>query len=174
MGSIKNLPCDKHIVNILKNGKGIIELKVSNEYIEKKTKNKSLNIFVSDRSGMTLPNYSLKKLGLTFNLQKELLKSEMDHDEIDGNNYKDIQDKRLEYVKNDVLCTAFNYARYCKAMEETTGFSMKNCLSALGLGWNYFNSVKTEEDEPIYTYNDKYMRHFVRQSFKGGRVCAFK
>ena len=26
---------------------------------------------------------------------------------------------------------------------------------------------------PIYTYNDKYTRQFVRQSLKRGRVCAF-
>ena len=38
---------------------------------------------------------------------------------------------------------------------------------------NYFNSLRTEEDEPIYTYNDKYMRWFVRRSIKRGRVCAF-
>ena len=41
----------------------------------------------------------------------------------------------LDYVKNDVLCTAFSYARYCKAMEDITGFSMKDCLSLPGLGW---------------------------------------
>ena len=58
-------------------------------------------------------------------------------------------------------------------MEEITGFSMKDCLSLPGLGWKYFNSLRTEEDEPIFTYNDKYMRRFVRQSVKGGRVCAF-
>ena len=58
-------------------------------------------------------------------------------------------------------------------MEEITGFSMKDCLSLPGLGWKYFNSLRTEEDEPIYTYNDKHMRWFVRQSIKGGRVCAF-
>ena len=79
----------------------------------------------------------------------------------------------LPYVKNDVLCTAYSYARYIKAMEEITGFSMKDCLSLHGLGWKYFNSLRTEEDEPIYTYNDKYMRWFIRQSIKGGRVCAF-
>ena len=57
-------------------------------------------------------------------------------------------------------------------MEEITGFIMKACLSAPGLGWKYFISLRTEEDEPIYTYNDKYMRWFVRQSMKGSRVCA--
>ena len=58
-------------------------------------------------------------------------------------------------------------------MEETTGFSMKDCLSLPGLGWKYFIKLRTEEDEPVYTYNDEYMRWFVRQSIKGGRVLAF-
>ena len=79
----------------------------------------------------------------------------------------------LDYVKNDVICTAFSYARYIKVMEKNTGFSMKHCLSLPRLGWKYFNSLRTEEDEPIYTYNDKYMKWFVRQSKKGGRICAF-
>ena len=79
----------------------------------------------------------------------------MNHDEIDGNNYKEKIDEWLPYVKNDVLCTVFSYARYFKAMEELTGFSMKDCLSVPGLGLKYFNSLRTEEDEQIYTYNDK-------------------
>ena len=58
-------------------------------------------------------------------------------------------------------------------MEENTGFSMKYSLLAPGLGCKYSNSLRTEEDEPIYTYNDKYVRWFARQSIKGGRVCAF-
>ena len=103
-------------------------------------------------------NYSLKKLGKTFKLQKELLKTEVNHDEIDCNNYKDKKDEWLDYVKQDVLCTAFSYARYCKAMEEKTGFSIKDSLSAPGPGWKHFNSLRTEEDEPIHTYIDKYMR----------------
>ena len=82
------------------------------------------------------------------------MKTEMDHDDVNGNNYKVKKDEWLPYVKNDVLCTAFCYARYSKAMEEITGFSMKDCLSLPALGWKYFNSLRTEEDEPIYTYND--------------------
>ena len=97
----------------------------------------------------------------------------MNHDEVDGNNYKDKINEWLPYVKNDVLCTAFSYARYIKAMEEITRFSMKDCVLLPGLGLKYFNSLRTEEDEPIYTYNDKYMRLFVRQAAYGGGVCAF-
>ena len=50
---------------------------------------------------------------------------------------------------------------------------MKDCLSAPGLGCKFFNCMRDENDEPNYTYIDKYMRWFVRQSIKGGRVCAF-
>ena len=28
----------------------------------------------------------------------------------------------LDYVKQDVLCTALSYASYCKAMDNFTGF----------------------------------------------------
>ena len=58
-------------------------------------------------------------------------------------------------------------------MKEIIGFSIKDFLSAPGLGWKYFNSMPDENDGPIYTYNDKYVRWFVRQSIKGGHVCSF-
>ena len=83
------------------------------------------------------------------------------------------KDEWLPYVKNDVLCTAFSYARYCREMEEVTGFSMKDCLSAPGIGWKNFISKRDEIDEPIYTYIDKCMRWFIRQPLKGGFVCSF-
>ena len=35
----------------------------------------------------------------------------MNHDEVDGYNYKDKKGEWLDYVKHDVLCTAFSYAR---------------------------------------------------------------
>ena len=91
----------------------------------------------------------------------------MNHDDVDGDNYADKKDEWLGYVKQDVLCTAFSYARYCTGKEEITGLSMKDRLSALRLGWKYFNSSRKEEDEPIVTYNDNYTRRFIRQSKKG-------
>ena len=50
---------------------------------------------------------------------------------------------------------------------------MKDSISAPILGWKFFNSLRDENDEPIYTYNDEYMRHFVRRSIKRSQVCAF-
>ena len=122
---------------------------------------------------MTRLNYSPKKLGKTFKLQKDLSEIEMNHEEVSSDTWMDKKSEWLVYVKNDVSCTVFSYARYCKAMEDITGLSVKHFLSLPGLGWKYFNSLRTEEDEPIYTYNETYMSSFVRQSIKGGRVCAF-
>ena len=98
----------------------------------------------------------------------------MNDDEVDGYNYKDKNVEWLDYVRQDVLCTAFSYAGYCKAVAKFTGFLMKDFVSAPGLGWKYFNSLRTEEDEPMYTYDDKYMRWFVHQRIFGGRVSSLQ
>ena len=110
---------------------------------------KQIMQYLHFRCGTTHLDNSFKKLSKTFELPKESLKTEIDHDEIDYNNYKDEKNEWLLHVKNLVLCTAFSYARYCKAMEELTGFSMKGCLSAPCLGWKYFMSLRDENDEPI-------------------------
>ena len=58
-------------------------------------------------------------------------------------------------------------------LSKKSGFGMKDCLSSPGLGWKYFDSLRAEDDQPIYTYNDEYMRCFLRQSVKGGKFCAY-
>ena len=67
---------------------------------------------------------------------------------------------------------AFPYVRYTKYMQEIIGIGMKECLSLPGFGWKELNSLREEDVGSIFTYSDKYMRLFVRQSIKGGRVCA--
>ena len=64
----------------------------------------------------------------------------MTHDEVYSDTWKDKKDKWLDYFKNNVLCTAFSYAIYSKAVEEIRGFGMKDCLSLPGLRWKNFNS----------------------------------
>ena len=167
-----NLDCDKHIVKVNKNGKGIIELKVFNGYSEKN--DKQIPHYLHFRCGTTHLNYSLKKkLGKTFKLPKSFLKTERDQNDIDGDNYKDKKDIWLPYVKMDLLSTSYCDARYCGAMKKISVFLMKDSLSLPGLGFKYFKSLRTDQDEPIYTYNDKHWRHFLRQAAYGGRLCAF-
>ena len=112
-------------------------------------------------------------MGKTFKLQKGVLKTEMNHNEVHSDTWRDKKSGWLDYVENDVIRTSFSYAWYTKAMEEITVFGMKDCLSLPGLGWTYFNCLITGGDEPIYTYNEKYMRYFLQRSVRRGRVCAF-
>ena len=58
-------------------------------------------------------------------------------------------------------------------MEELTGFGMKNSLTLPSSAIKCFNSLRNENDEPIYTYTDPFMRNFVRKGIKAGRCNAF-
>ena len=55
---LNNLPCDKHIVDIIEKGKDFIELKIFNGLIQKN--NKQIPQYLHFRCGMTNLNYSLK------------------------------------------------------------------------------------------------------------------
>ena len=66
---LNNLPCDRHIVDIIKNGKGIIPLIVFDAFIH--NGKKQIPQYLIFRCGMTHLNYSLKKLGKTFKLRKK-------------------------------------------------------------------------------------------------------
>ena len=58
-------------------------------------------------------------------------------------------------------------------MEELTYFSLKNSLTLHSSANKYFNSSRDENNEPMYTYTDTFMRNFVQRSRKGGRCNAF-
>ena len=59
-------------------------MRVFNGYIQNIKKQFPQYLII--RCGMTHLYYSLKKLGKIFELQKELLKTEMNHDETTGDN----------------------------------------------------------------------------------------
>ena len=71
---LNNLPCNRHIVgDIIKNGKGIIELKVFNGLIYKN--NKQIPQYFHFRCGMTHLNYSLKKIRKDIRIAKRIVKN---------------------------------------------------------------------------------------------------
>ena len=113
-----------------------------------------------------------KKVGRNYKLQESLLKQELEHDEFSEDNWEEKENELLPYLKNDISSTVFSYARYSKGMEELTGFGMENSLTLPSLANKYFNSLRDENNETIYTYNDEYMRRFVRQSIKRGCCSA--
>ena len=166
---LNNLLQWRTVVSLIKNGSGIVSLKIFNGYVDPV---KKIPQYVHFRCGLLHIKDSLKNIGRSYKLQQCLLKQELEHDEIFENNWEEKENEWLPYLKNDVLSTAFSYARYSKGMEELTGFGMKNSLTLPSLAIKYYNSLRDESDEPIYTYNDEFMRHFVRQSIKGGRCSA--
>ena len=165
-----NLPQWRSVVKLIKNGVGIISLKIFNGYVDQ---NKKIPQYVHFRCGRVHNNKSLKKIGESYKLQESLLKKELENDEIYEDTWEEKENEWLPYVKNDVSSTAFCYARYTMGMEELTGFGMKNSLTLPSLGNKFFNIFRDENDEPIFTYTDPFMRNFVRTAIKGGRFNAF-
>ena len=167
---LNNLPQWRSVVKLIKNGAGIVSLKIFNGYVDQ---NKKIPQYVHFRCGRVHINKSLRKIGESYKLQESLLKKELEHDEINEDTWEAKKNEWLPYVKNDVSSTAFCYARYTMGMEELTEFGMKNSLNLPSLASKYFNSLGDENDEPISTYTDPFMRNFVRKSIKGGRCNAF-
>ena len=167
---LNNLPQWRSVVKLIKNGRGIVSLKIFNGYVDE---NKKIPQYVHFRCGRVHINQNLKKIGESYKLQESLLKKELEHDKIFEDTWEARENEWLPYVKNDVLSTAFCYARYTMGMEELTEFGMKNSLTLPSLANKYFNSLKDKNDEPIYTYTDPFMRNFVRKAIKGGRCNAF-
>ena len=114
---------------------------------------------------------SLAKIGREYGLQPEILKGEMDHTLINKNNFAELRHIWEPYLISDVLCLAFIYARHSMEMQKMTGFGIKESLTEASLGWKCFGTYN--KDREFYTFNDKYVRDFIRKSIKGGRVGAF-
>ena len=71
-----------------------------------------------------------------------------------------------------MLSTAFSYSTYANGKEEQTAFGRKNSLTLPSQANKIFNGLRDENVEPISTYSDPILRHFVRQTIKSGRCVA--
>ena len=65
----------------------------------------------------------------------------MEYNEIYEDTWAAREKEWSPYVKNDVISTAFCYARFTKVLEDLTNFSMKNSKTLLSLPNNKFNSL---------------------------------
>ena len=113
---------------------------------------------------------SLEKIGREYGLQPELLKGVIEHSFINKNNFADLRHIWEPYLISDVLCLAFIYARHSMEMQKMSGFDIRDCLTEASLGWKCFGTYNKNRE--FYTFNDKYVRNFIRKSNKGGRVAA--
>ena len=85
---LNNLPQWRSVAKLIKNGAGIISLKIFNGYVDQ---NKKIPQYVHFRCGRVHISQSLKKIGQSYILQPCLLKQGMEHDEIYENTWEEIK-----------------------------------------------------------------------------------
>ena len=163
---LKNLLQWRTVVNLIKNGPGILSTKIFTGYVHQ---NEKTSQYVHFRCDLMHIKDSLKNIGKSYILQPCLLKQELKHYDINEDTWEDKENEWLAYLKSDVLSTAFVCALYTMGMVKLTGFGMKYSSTLLSPAKVYFNSSRDENDEFIYTYINEFLRHFVRRSIKGGR-----
>ena len=78
----------------------MISLRVFKGYIQ--NGKRQIPQYLLFRCGMAHLYFSLKKWGKTSKLQKEILKTEMNHDEVDGKNYRDKKTK--DWIMSRMMC----------------------------------------------------------------------
>ena len=83
---------------------------------------------------------SLEKIGREYGLQPELLKGEIEHSVINKSNFTELRHIWEPYLKLDVLCLAFIYARHSMEMQKMSGFGIKDSLTEASLGWKCFGT----------------------------------
>ena len=105
---LKNLPQWRIVVKLIKNGAGIISLKLFNGHVNENKKNPKCAHF---RCGRILIISSLKKIAVSYKVQSWLLKQEMEHGEFHEDTWEAKESEWLPYVKNDVLSTVFCYPK---------------------------------------------------------------
>ena len=113
----------------------------------------------------------LEKIGKEYSFQPELLKGEMEDSVVKKSIFAESGHIWEPYLKLDVLCLAFVYCRHSMEMQKMSGFGVKDCLSEAILGWKCFG--RYNKDREFYTFNDKYVRDFIRKSIKGGRCGVY-
>ena len=90
---INNLPQWRSVVKLIKNGAGIVSIKIFSGYVDQ---NKKIAQNVHLGCGRVHINKSFKKIGECYKLQQSLLKKELEHD----GNYEDTWEAR----ENEWLC----------------------------------------------------------------------
>ncbi|ESO90371.1 hypothetical protein LOTGIDRAFT_164298 [Lottia gigantea] len=110
-------------------------------------------------------------------------------------NWESLRHEWEPYAKRDTLCLGACMIKYNKVMKEVVFQNISNNLTAPSLslrGWCYlyhYDKEMVEEEwyettrmvpkhtekenvEKVYSHTHPFIRHFIRQSIKGGRVSA--
>ena len=97
---LNNLPQWRSVVNLIKNGAGIVSLNLIIGYVDEK---KKVCQYFRFRCRKLFIKISVRKIGISFELQPSFLKQELEHNEIYEDAWEDKGDEWLPYVKNDII-----------------------------------------------------------------------
>ena len=79
---------------------------------------------------------SLRKIQKEYEIQPQLLKTEMEHNDVTLYNYREKKHIWKPYLINDILGLAMLVARHGNKIQKTTGVSFKNSLTQSSLSWS--------------------------------------
>ena len=120
---------------MIKNRAGIVSPKLFNGNVDEK---KEIPQHFFFRCGKVFNISSVRKIGVSCKLQPLLLKQQMEQYENFEDTWEARENEWSPYVKDDVLSTAFCYARYTMVTEELTNFGIKNSLTLQSLANKFF------------------------------------
>jgi hypothetical protein len=172
----------------LKTGSGLVDMKVKNPHTckeiqqimkkkfmeKKKVNNPSGGNFLQTLTFRCSYNHiksSLDRLCESYKLPSNLCKTGLNHEGITRDNFMDKQDEWRPYLELDVISLACCVTKFNEMAMELVGQNMQSCISSPQLtlkGWY----AKLGPDQPIFSFTNKYIRHFIRKTIKGGRVVA--
>ena len=89
---------------------------------------------------------SLEKFCREYPLQLELLKAEIEHSVIIKSEFADLRHICEPYLKLDLLCLAFIYAKHSTEMQKKSGFGIKDCSTEASLGWKCFKTYNKNQE----------------------------
>ena len=115
---------------------------------------------------------SLKSIQKEYNIQPDLMKSEINHDLINIDNSKDYENLWRAYLLDDVLGLSYVVAKHGNSIQKITGFSYKNSLTEAALGWSCLERYLKEVNKILYIPKNEFVRDFIKTTVHGGRVLA--
>ena len=90
------------------------------------------------------------------------MKGEINHDLINIGKYKDYENLRRRYVKDDVLGLAYVIAKHGNSIQKIAGVSYKNSLTEASVGWACLGRYFKEDTKNLYTPKNKYIGDFIK------------
>ena len=115
---------------------------------------------------------SLRKIQKESGIEPQLLKGEMDHNDITLSNYREREKFWKPYLIDDVLGLAAVVAKHGNKIQKITGVLFKNSLTESSLAWSTLGNYIKQLGKIFYTPKNKHIRDFIHKTVHGGRVVA--